>query len=232
MYKRALTLSPMNTGVRTKLIDMLVSHGKIEDALENYLALADSYYNMAQMDQAREVYQKALRLAPRGDPGRRWSVRILHKVGDIDMQRVDWKRAVSDYEQIRKLAPDDERARLTLMELHHRLGRPDLAITELDGLLKIYRGSDRTQRIFAILDDAVNERPDDIPLRTRLAQEHLNAGNVDQALQHLDKLGDLQLKAGRPKDAKTTIRAIIALNPPNAEAYQQLLDQVDNPGPY
>jgi tetratricopeptide (TPR) repeat protein len=231
MYKRALTLSPMNTGVRTRLIDMLVSHGKIEDALENYLALADSYYNMAQMDQAREVYQKALRLAPRGAPGRRWSVRILHKVGDIDMQRVDWKRAVSGYEQIRKLAPDDERARLTLMELHYRLGRPDLAIAELDGLLKIYRGSDRTQRIFAILDDAVNERPDDIPLRTRLAQEHLNAGNVDQALQHLDKLGDLQLKAGRPKDAKTTIRAIIALNPPNAEAYRQLLDQVDDPGP-
>jgi tetratricopeptide (TPR) repeat protein len=230
MYKRALTLSPMDTAVRTKLIAMLVSYGEIEDALEHYLILADSYRNLAQMDQARDVYQEAMRLAPRGDPGRNWSARILHKVADIDMQRVDWKRALGVYEQIRKLAPDDERARLMLMELQYRLGRPELAISELDGLLRIYQESDRVQRIFAILGDAVSERPDDIALRTRLAQEHLNAGNVDQALEHLDRLGDLQLNAGRPDDAKATVRAIIALNPPNVEAYRQLLDQIDQSG--
>ena len=229
MYKRALALSPMDTMVRTRLIDMLVSHGEIEDALEHYLILADSYYNLAQMDRAREVYQEALRLAPRGDPTHRWSVRILHKVGDIDMQRVDWKSAVSVYQQIRKLAPDDERARLLLMELHYRLGRSELAIVELDDLLEIYRESKRTQRVFAILEDAVHERPDDIPLRTRLAQEHLNAGNAEQALGHLDKLGDLQLGAGRAEDAKATVRAIIALNPPNVAAYRELLEQIDEP---
>jgi tetratricopeptide (TPR) repeat protein len=227
MYNRALKLAPMNTTVRGKLIDILVSHGKIEEALEHYLILAESYYNLAQMDRAREVYQEALKLAPRGDPGHRWTVRILHKVGDIDMQRVDWKRAVSVYEQIRKEAPDDERARLTLMELYHRLGRPDLAIKELDDLVKTYRERGKTKRIFTILEDAVNERPDDIPLRTRLAQAHLDTGNIDQALLHLDKLGDLQMNAGRADDAKATIRAIIALNPPNVEAYKQLLAQLN-----
>lgn len=226
MYKRALTLAPMDTAVRLKLIEILVSHGEIEDALENYLILADSYYHLAQMDKAREVYQEALRLAPRGDPGRKWTVRILHKIGDLDMQRVDWKRAVGVYEQIRKIAPDDERARLTLMELHYRLGRPDLAIAELDALLKIYYEAKKTQRIFAILEDAVNEHPNDIPLRTRLAQSYLNAGKIDQALVHLDKLGDLQLEAGRVEDAKVTIQAIIRLNPPNVASYRQLLEQI------
>jgi tetratricopeptide (TPR) repeat protein len=226
MYNRALKLAPMDTAVRARLIDVLVSHGKIEGALEHYLILAESYYNLAQMDRAREIYQEALRLAPRGDPGRRWTVRILHKIGDIDMQRVDWKRAVSVYEQIRKMAPDDERARLTLMGLYHRLDRPELAIAELDDLLKTYRERGKKERIFTILEDAVSERPDDIPLRTRLAQAHLDAGNVDQALQHLDKLGDLQMNAGRTSDAQATIRAIIALNPPNVEAYRQLLARV------
>jgi tetratricopeptide (TPR) repeat protein len=227
MYNRALKLAPMNTTVRSKLIDILVSHGKIEEALEHYLTLAESYYNLAQMDRAREIYLEALKLAPRGGLGRRWTVRILHKVGDIDMQRVDWKHAVGIYEQIRKVAPDDERARLTLMELYHRLGRPDLAINELDDLIKTYREHGKTQRIFTILEDAVDKRPDDIPLRTRLAQTHLDAGNVDQALQHLDKLGDLQMNAGRADDAKATVRAIIALNPPNVEAYKQLLAQIN-----
>jgi tetratricopeptide (TPR) repeat protein len=217
----------MDTTVRAKLIDILISHGKIEEALEHYLVLAESYYNLAQMDRAREIYQEALKLAPRSAPGQRWMVRVLHKIGDIDMQRVDWKRAVGIYEQIRKVAPDDERARLTLMELYHRLGRPDLAITELDALVKTYCERGETKRVFTILEDAVEERPDDIPLRTRLAQVHLDAGNVDQALLHLDKLGDLQMNAGRADDAKATIRAIIALNPPNVEAYKQLLTQID-----
>ena len=230
MCQRALKLAPMDTVVRAKLIDMLITHGEIDEALEHYLILADSYYHLAQMDQAREVYQEALRLAPRGAPERRWEVRILHKVGDIDMQRVDWRRATEIYERNRKLAPDDERARLTLMNLYYRFDRPDLAIVELDTLLKIYRQSDKTQRIFAILEDAVRERPDDILLRARLAQAHLNAGNVEQAMEHLDKLGDLQLEAGRYQDAKATIRAIIALHPPNVVAYQQLLNQLGERG--
>ena len=226
IYQQALKLAPMDTTVRTKLIDLFVSHGEIDKALEHYLILADSYYHLAQMDRAREIYQEASKLSPRGTPEKQWEVRILHKTGDIDMQRVDWKRAIESYERIREIAPGDERARLTLMDLYYRSNRPEVAIAELDGLLKIHRESGKTQRIFAILEDAVSERPDDIPLRTRLAQAHLDTGNVDQALVHLDKLGDMQAEAGRLEDARATIRVIIALNPPNVESYQQLLDQL------
>ena len=226
VYQHTLKLAPMDTVVRAKLIDLLISHGEIDEALEHYLILADSYYHLAQMDQARDTYQEALRLAPRGDSKRRWAVCILHKIGDIDMQRVDWKRAIEIYEQIRNIAPDDERARLTLMELYHRFNRSELAIAELDGLLRIYRENDKTQRIFTILEDMVSKQPDDIPLRTRLAQAYLDAGHIQQALEHLDKLGDLQVEAGRYEDAQATIRAIIALRPPNVAAYQQLLEQL------
>ncbi|MEA3338521.1 MAG: tetratricopeptide repeat protein [Chloroflexota bacterium] len=228
IYNRALKLAPMNIAVRIKLIDTLISHGEIDEALTHYLNLADSYYQLAQMNQARETYQEALRLAPRGNPKRRWQVRILHKIGDIDMQHVDWQHAIEVYEQIRKLAPGDERAHLTLMELHYRLNQPKLAVAELDGLLRICREAGRTERIFAILEDAVHERSDSISLRARLAQAHLDSGNVEQALEHLDKLGDLQIEAERYEDAQATIRAIIMLRPPNVEAYQQLLNQLTN----
>ncbi len=226
MCQRALKLAPMNTAVRAKLIDLFVSHGQIDEALRNYLILADSYYQLAQMDQARDIYREALRLAPRGAAGDHWQVRILHKIGDIDMQRVDWRGAMETYERIRELAPDDERARLTLMDLYYRFEQPERAIVELDSLLELYRESGKVQRVFAILEDAVRERPSNIPLRTRLAQAHLDSGNVDQALEHLDALGDLQLEDGRYKDAEATIRVIIALQPPNVEAYQQLRDQI------
>jgi len=226
VYRQTLELSPMDTVVRAKLIDLLVSHGEIDEALEHYMILADSYYHLAQMDQARDVYQEALRLAPQGDPERRWEVHILHKIGDIDMQRVDWKRAAGVYEQIRKLDPEDERARLMLIDLYYRFNRHDLAIFELDDLLETYRERGKTERIFAVLEDLVAEREEDIPLRARLAQAHLNSSHVEKALEHLDKLGELQLAAGRYEEAKATLRAIIALNPPNVAAYRQLLDQL------
>ena len=226
IYNRALKLTPMNTVVRAKLIDLLISHGEIDQALRHYLILADSYYHQAQMDKAREVYQEALRLAPRGGNEREWTVKILHKVGDIDMQRVDWKRAISVYERICDLAPDDERAHLTLMELYYRLSQPGPAVEELDNLLRIYRERGKSERVFAVLNDVVERWPDAIPLRTRLAQACLNAERVEEALEHLDRLGDLQLEAGRQKEAITTIRAIVALRPPNVEEYELLLEQL------
>ena len=226
MYEQALRLEPMNTAVRTHLIDLLVANGEIDKALEHYMALGDSYYQLAQLETARETFSEALKLAPQGSPERNWTVRFLHRIGDIDMQRVDWRKAVEVYERIRDLAPDDEKARLTLVDLYYRFNQPHKAVRELDDLLRFYKEGSKAQKVIPLLEDLVEQRPDDIPLRARLAQAHLNAGNVQQALQHLDVLGDLQLQAGRKKDAIVTIKAILRLHPPNADAYRQLLDEL------
>ncbi|MFN3763574.1 MAG: tetratricopeptide repeat protein, partial [Anaerolineae bacterium] len=199
MYERALRLAPMNIPARLKLIDLLVSLGEIDRALEHYLALGDAYYQMAQLDQAREKYSEALQLAPRGSPERRWEVKFLHRIGDIDLQRVEWRRAVSVYERIRDIAPDDEKARFTLMDLYERLGRPDRALAELDGLLRHYLQAGKAQKALSILEKLVQEKPEAIPLRARLAQLYLNAGRREDALRELDILGDLQLQAGKVK---------------------------------
>jgi len=227
MYRQALKLAPMDTAVRTKLIDLLIRHGEIDQALNNYLILADCFYHLAQMDQAREVYQEALRLVPRVEEERDWTVRILHKIGDIDMQRIDWRRAVSVYEEIRDLAPNDERARLTLMELYYRLDQPRKAFRELDDILKTYREEEKSERVFAVLTDVVDRWPDAIPLRARLAQAYLNAGHTTEALDHLDHLVQLQLDAGQDAQAKATIRAIMALQPPSINEYKTLLRHIE-----
>jgi tetratricopeptide (TPR) repeat protein len=227
MYRQALKLAPMDTAVRAKLIELLISHGEIEQALQHYTVLADSYYHLAQMDQAREVYEEALRLVPRVDHERDWTVRILHKIGDLDMQRIDWRRAVSVYQQIRDLAPDDERSRLMLMELYYRLNRPRRAIEELDELLLAYQREERWERVFVVLNDLLDRWPDDITLLARIAQAHLDAGHTAEALEHLDKLADLQLEAGRLEEAASTVRAITALRPPNVASYEALLEQIE-----
>lgn len=227
MYERALQLSPMATSVRARLIERLVRDGELDRALSHYLLLADSYYRLAQMDEAREIYEDALRLASMEEIGVSWTVRILHRIGDIDLQRIDWEHAVAVYEQIRSLEPDDEEARLSLVDLYYRLGRREEAIQELDELLQIYYKQDRTGDLLAVLRDSVEKWPDRMSIRARLAEGYLRDGQTDAALEHLERLGDLQLTAGRNVEAEATIRAIVALDPPGVDAYKAMLRQIE-----
>ena len=230
MYERALKLAPMNTRVRARVIDYLIAAGDTDGALRHYIGLADAHYQQAKMDEARDAYEEALNLARRAGAGSDWEVRVLHKIGDIDTQRVDWKKAIDVYRQIRRIAPQDEKACRALIDLCYRLNRPELAVTEVDSLVKMAQEAGTIDTVFATLERFLEERPTDIALRTRTAQAYLDSGQKGKALEHLDKLGDLQLEAGRSEDAKATIRAIIMLRPPNLESYQQLLAQLEENG--
>jgi tetratricopeptide (TPR) repeat protein len=227
IYHRILQMAPMDVSVRGKLIDLLVSHGQIDRSLEQYLQLADTYYQLADVDKAREVYQDALKLAPRGSPQRNWTAQVLHKIGDIFLQRIDWRRALPVYEQIKSIAPGDERARVALIDLYQKTGQPQRAAKEIDELLAAYKAAGKTDKIIPILDEQVRAHPADPALRARLAQAYIEARRIPEGIQQLDALGDLQINAGQTREAVATIRAIIALNPPNAAEYRQLLAQLE-----
>ncbi len=226
IYQRVLKMAPMDVTVRGKLIDLLVVYGQIDRALEHYLQLADAYYQLADYDKARDVYQDALKLAPRGSPQRNWTPQVLHKMGDIHVQRVDWRRALPVYEQIKSISPNDERARVALVDLYFKTNQAQRAIRELDELLAAYKTSGKTDKIIAILDDQVRAHPTDMALRARLAQAYVESRQMEAGIQQLDALGDLQISAGLKREATATIRAIIALNPPNIAEYRQLLAQI------
>jgi tetratricopeptide (TPR) repeat protein len=225
IYQRILRLAPMDVNIRTRLIEMLVSFGQIDRALEQYLALADTYYQLASPEKAREKYLEALTLAPRGTTGRLWNNQIMHKLGELDMQRGDWRRALQTYEQIKKIDPTDEKARFNLVELYYKV-QPQRALQEIDELLKAYRASGNTKRLVPFIEDQARAHPKDIGLRARAAQICIEAGLKNEGITHLNTLGELQLNAGMTQQAIATIRAIIALNPPNVQAYQRLLAQI------
>ena len=225
IYQRVLRLAPMDVSIRSKLIELLVSYGQIDRALEQYLALADTYYQLAATEKAREQYLDALKLAPRGTTGRLWTNQIMHKVGEMDMQRGDWKRAIQTYEQLKKIDPQDDKVRMILIDLFFKV-QPQRAIQEIDELLKIYRATGRTKRLVPIIEDQVRTHPNDMGLQARAAQACLEAGLRNEGVAHLNRLGEMQLNAGLTKQAAATIRAIIALNPPNVQAYRNLLARI------
>ena len=221
-YELILEISPLDIAVHHRVTELLIQHGRIDDALQHYLHTADAYYQLAQPDRAREIYNDAFRLAPRGNPEKGWQLGILRRMADLDVQRLDWSEAIKDNEEILRISPDDERAHLALFRLYPRTGHSRLGIEALDKLIKRYLTNNKVAKALTVLEDLTESQPDSIPLRARIAQLYLNMGKRDQALQHLDILGDLQLEAGHREGAIRTIEAILALHPPNEAAYADL----------
>jgi tetratricopeptide (TPR) repeat protein len=226
VYKRILRLMPMDVVVRSRLIDLLISSGEIDQALDQYLALADAYYQLAQVNKSLEKYAEALRLVPRASEEQQWRMRLLRKMADIQMRRASWREAAELYRQLVRVAPEDERARLQLIDLYYKLGRIKEADKATVDMIEYFSSQEESERSLALLQEAIRLQPQQMALRARLARAYIDAGQREEAIRELDALGELQLDAGLREQAMATVRFIISLKPKNLEAYRQLLAQL------
>jgi tetratricopeptide (TPR) repeat protein len=226
LYRRIIDLAPMDLNARSRLIEHLVTHDQIEEAIKEYLNMADVYYNQADLDMARRTYTEALRLAQQSKVDRSWRVRVLYSMADIDLQSLDWRQALRIFEQIRTLQPDEEKARSNLIELNFRLGQEALALGELDNYIAYLASVDQRDKAAVFLENLLNENPERISVRLRLAELYRQTGHMKEAIQQYDTAGEALLEAGDRSAAIRAIEAILTLNPPNIEEYQSLLIQL------
>ena len=226
ILKRVVQLAPMDMKVRSKLIDQLVARGQVEDAIREYIELADIYYRLAELDMARKTYTNALRVVQQFNADRQWNVHILQRMADIDMQRLDWKQAMRVYEQIRTLRPDDEGARKNLIELNLRMGQAAQAGAELESYITYLQTSKNGARIVPFLEELLTERPGDAIILRTLAQAYHQAGRIEDAVTQLDSLAESLLEANKKEEAMVIVNQILLMNPPNADQYRQLLVQL------
>jgi tetratricopeptide (TPR) repeat protein len=226
LYEQVLRVAPMDLDVRHKLINLLREHRMLVQALEHQLALADAYYELAQIETSRDQYNEALRLASRLPDSKAWTSRILHRLGDIDLQRLDWRSAIEVFLQLRSSVPEDEKARQRLVELYFNLERRTEAVTELDEMVGLFRRQGNLAQALRVLDEMLETRPEELELHKRAAQLNVELGKKKSAITHLDAMGELQLQGGHVQEAVATIKAIIALGPENVDAYRQLLEQI------
>ena len=225
-YERAVELSPMDLANRSRLIGLLIEQNRIDRALEHYVTMGEAFYNLAEVDKARETYLEALKLAPRGSADYEWRLRFIQAIADIDVQRLDWKRALAAYRELNKHKPDDERIALMLIDLYYKVDQPESAVRQLDRFLVQLVRSGEGIRVFKILEDLMEMRPTDVDVADRLVRLYLRQGRSQEALELLDRLGEAQIDAGEYKAAIKTIDKILAQDPPNARSYQQILQQL------
>lgn len=226
MLQRVVDLSPMDIEARTSLIDTLVSRGQVEETIQGYINLAEVYYSMAEMTEARKTYSRALRFVEQSGLGESWRVRILHLIADIDVQSLNWRQGLIIYEKILAVRPDDFEASRRLVDLNLRLGERKQALDGLQAFIRILNADDRSEDALSFLEKLVSDWPQQAMIREMLADQCLVLNRVEDAVEQLDKAREILLDAGNKQGAIRMIKEIIELNPENVDEYRQLLARI------
>ena len=146
LLTRVTKLAPLDLSVRSTLIELLTSSGRIDDAVQQYMDVANVHYLLAELNLAKQNYQEALTLSHRTTDSRAWSIQILNKLADIELQSLDLKQAIKILEQLRSLEPMESTTRATLIDLYLRIGMSSAAMNELDAFMKIMESSAQVQK--------------------------------------------------------------------------------------
>jgi len=225
VYRLALQFAPLDTALRKQLIEELLVLGQVDQALEEYIQLADAHYHLAAIDECITAYQEALKLTPRSSERTAWEARLLPRLADLYVQSFDWTRAREIYRRLSALpAPQNLETSLGRIDLAFKLEEIDAGLRELDDLLERLHKEGADEQAERALRSLVDAWPAIAPLQERMADWYIAQGRTEEAIHVLNTLGELQLDAGMTDDAVRTVRKLAALEPDKAGDYQRLLD--------
>ncbi len=223
LLQRICDLNPINMEARHNLIDLLTANAKHQEAIQEYIKLAESYYSLADLNMARKTYADTYKYAQQNKADRETKTKLLHRMADIDTQSLDWRNAIRICEQIRTLEPDDVKARDMLFDLNLRLGQENQAMAELDNYLNYLISVRQTTEALEYLNARIQEYQSQPALYRRQADIYRLLGNKEEAVTQMETAKDLYLQAGNRTAAIDTLMAILAINPPNVRYYQHML---------
>lgn len=223
MLAEALQIRPDNLNVRGKLIDLLIMHGEVDEAIGHYIELADGYYHLAQGERALENLNEALRLAPRGEPENDRSAQIYRRLADIHRQRLDWKRAAAALEQVRLVDPADEEASAELADTYFRMAEEEQALRVLEETADRLLERGGATAMLDYLQQQVDRRPDQIEVRRLLGEMQATVGDVEGAAGSWESVIELLVRRGDRNQAAALLRRAIGLHSRQENRFRAML---------
>lgn len=225
-YRQLLKIAPEDVMGRSRLIDITSQQGRVNDVLQQYMELGDEYFQKGEFGKAAEKFSEGIRAGAKSPTPPSLTVTLQHRYAEALIKGTDFKRALTVYQEIKQQHPEDERARLMTIDLQLRLGQITPALHELDALANLYGARGQSRQLVTLMEELVQNYPEESGLHERLAQYLVIAGDSPRAIAVLDSLGELQLSKGQRRAAAVTIQKIIQLNPANVDDYKLLLQQI------
>lgn len=227
LLHKVTRLAPMDIDIRHRLIHLLKTIGRDEDVIQQYVDLANAHYLLADLDRSREAYHSALKISRQSIATREWSVKILNRLADVELQSLNWKEAVRVFEQLRSLQPMESIPRTALVDLYLKLGLSQPALNEVDAYIQLLESSGKSGEIEGFLDRLVIDNPHNTELPRRLAKFYARHDDKETAVKKLDALAEKLLVEKHKEAALPVIALIIDLDPPNRADYETLYKNLE-----
>jgi tetratricopeptide (TPR) repeat protein len=230
LLQRVIPMAPMDLSIRSHLIELLRAQGRVDEALQQYTDLGEVYYMLAELDLARQTYSSGLALVQESPSSQKWAIKILTRMADIDMQRMDMRNALKIVAQLRTLLPEDSTICVQLIDLNFRMQQDLAALSEADSFVATLEKSGQPARALAFLTEVVEAHPDKVDLRRRLAEALGRNGEIVRAVEQWDMIANELLDANNRRGAIAVVERIIALEPPNVDEYRRVLADLRTKG--
>ena len=226
MLKRVIDMSPMDMDTRKTLIDQLMDSGQSTEAIEEIIRMAEIQYSLAELAEARKTYSLALQYIHRTGMDNQWRVRLLHRVADIDIQRLNWRQALSIYDQICKINPGDQDANIRLIDLNFRLGERSQAESRIENFVQTLLDKGQEKDVITFLEKLDAEWPNEASLKLLLSDQYFKRGRIEDTLRVLEEAIKILMDLGDRSGAAEIIQRVIILNPQDADRYRHLLSNI------
>lgn len=197
VFKKLAEIDPSDLKVRYKFAEFLDRHGQVEEAIAEYVGIADEFINNGLVPEAMQIMEKGLRI----DSANR-SLRC--KLAQATILQGDYPKAIQLLGEVRDRYPDD-------VELLSRLG-------------EAYMGAGNTDDAEAIFRRLAELEPDNPEHSSRLAELAVGQGRHDQALQILAPSVDRFVENGDGDKAAALLRKIIQREPHHVKTLLKLAE--------
>jgi tetratricopeptide (TPR) repeat protein len=244
IYKKISELDPNSINVHVKLADLYVQVGKTAEALKEYDRVGRMLLKRAMLDEAVQVFRKALKIDPRNTDlvdslvtalleakdfenarqivetaleGNRDHPKLLAMMGRIQLGRGDAAAARTTLERAAEADPNEPSVRETLADLYLKQGEADRALDMMAPLAERALGRGERHAAIEMLNRILRVDAKHIPTLERLVALYQRLNEETNILASMNSLAEAHIAKGALEDASKVLEKLIQREPQNAQ---------------
>ena len=196
IYKKISDLDPNSINVHVKLADLYVQVNKTADALKEYDRVGRMLLKRSMLDEAVQVFRKALKIEPR-------NTELVDSLVTALLEARDFENARQIVESALEANPDNSK-------LLAMLGR-----------IQLGRGDANAAR--TTLERASAADPNEPSVRETLADLYLKQGDADRAIDMISPLAERALARGERHAAIEMLNRVLRVDPRHTGTLERMI---------
>ena len=197
VFKKLTEIDPSDLKIRYKFAEFLDRQGQKDEAIAEYVGIADEFINSGMVLEAIQMMEKGLQI-----DGSNLSLRC--KLAQASVLQGDYSKAVQILSEIRGKHPDD-------VELLSRLG-------------EAYQGAGNLDEAETVYDRLGEIEPDNPEHAGRRADLAIGQGQFDRALELLTPVIDRQVDQGEGDKAAALLQKVLGKDPHHVKTLVKLAE--------